>query len=245
MRAKEFLAELKIDNVKGIGAVPYNSDVDYFGLKVLMKPSTFLALALPLQNSEQDKLTIKDISQHINEPGFGAPFLQIEIPEAWESGDLSKPAKVYSHDGRHRMAAIIATEGDHPVEVHLFPLGLRRRHLTPEWIRALNSELISQRRQYVRGPFFKEPVMNEELEQYLSQFDEDFAGPAKAGSRPGSIKRKAAAYLGKGEGSKLSQTDLKRLRAKANKMKTSDNKATRARGIQLSRQVSWYNNFHK
>lgn len=80
-------------------------------------------------------------------------------------------------------------------------------------------------------------TVNEQLTKYLETM-EDITGPATPGSRPGSIKRKAAAYLGKDAGEKLSQTDLKRLRAKANKMKNSANKAIRARGI------SWYNNFH-
>ena len=41
----------------------------------------------------------------------------------------------------------------------------------------------------------------------------------------------------------LSKTDLKRLRAKANKMKKSSKKAERDRGIQLAKQVSWAYNF--
>jgi hypothetical protein len=46
MRAQEFL-EYKINNRSGIGSVPYNQEVDYFGLRVAMRPSTFLKLALP------------------------------------------------------------------------------------------------------------------------------------------------------------------------------------------------------
>lgn len=75
------------------------------------------------------------------------------------------------------------------------------------------------------------------------EFDEDFTGKAKAGSRPGSLKRKAAQYLGKGAGEKLSKSDLRRLQAKANKMKKSETKAERRRGIQLAKQVSWARNF--
>lgn len=78
----------------------------------------------------------------------------------------------------------------------------------------------------------------------LQKLTEDFSKPIiekekKPGSQPGSLKRKAAQYLGKGAGDKLSQTDLKRLRAKANKMKRSANKAERARGNQLFKQVSF------
>jgi len=77
------------------------------------------------------------------------------------------------------------------------------------------------------------------LMEELQQLTEDFTQAAKPGSRPGSLKRKAAMYLGKGAGDKLSKTDLKRLRAKANKMKKSSKKAERDRGIQLARQVSF------
>jgi hypothetical protein len=87
---------------------------------------------------------------------------------------------------------------------------------------------------------------NQKLQWVHNQLDnllEDFTGKAKKGSRPGSLKRKAAQYLGKGAGDKLSKTDLKRLRAKANKMKKSTKKAERDRGNQLLKQVSWANNF--
>ena len=62
----------------------------------------------------------------------------------------------------------------------------------------------------------------EELQQLTEDLSERAAKP---GSRPGSLKRKAAQYLGKGAGEKLSKTDLKRLRAKANKMKKSTKKS--------------------
>jgi hypothetical protein len=80
------------------------------------------------------------------------------------------------------------------------------------------------------------------LMEELRTITEDFTQKAKPGSRPGSLKRKAAQYLGKGAGEKLSKTDLKRLRAKANKMKKSTNKAERARGNQLYRQVMFVYN---
>lgn len=73
----------------------------------------------------------------------------------------------------------------------------------------------------------------------LENIVEDLTGRAKPGSRPGSLKRKAAQYLGKGAGESLSKSELKKLRAKANKMKKSSKKAERDRGIQLARQVSF------
>jgi hypothetical protein len=98
---------------------------------------------------------------------------------------------------------------------------------------------------------FKSGVRN--LHQYLKSSEnphkqffepmdvtEDFTQRAKPGSRPGSLKRKA----GKGKGEKITASDIKRLKSRANRMKQSDNAETRKRGIQLARQVSWYENFH-
>lgn len=156
MRAIEFINEVAIDNRKGWGAVPKNQDVDYFGLQVQMRPSTFLKLALPLANPP----SADEISQHISQGGsIGAPFLEIMIPDEWSDDDLRQPVAVRGHDGRNRMNAIMAVEGNNPVEVHLFFYGRRRewraRHLTPEIIQALNIAMIPQGGiSPIRGPFF-------------------------------------------------------------------------------------------
>ena len=156
MRAQEFVVEYKINNQSGIGSVPKNQEIDYFGLRVAMRPSTFLKLALPMPNTAQDQEAVEYVKQQKDTLGIGAPFLEIDIPEAWESGDLSKPARIVGHDGRHRMAAIMQSEGDDPVEVHLFPMGLRRRHFdaNPEWEQELNNVIVGQRGNTVPGPIF-------------------------------------------------------------------------------------------
>jgi hypothetical protein len=156
MRAWD-LNELRINNQAGLGATPNNQNVDYVGLRVLMKPLTFLKLALPIgRKTVDDRATIKYIGQHLDDPGIGAPFLDLRIPEAWFSGDFSEPASVIGHDGRHRMYAAAAAEGNNPIEVHLFPRGgLRNRDLTPEIIKHLQQGLNAQGTQgYVRGPLF-------------------------------------------------------------------------------------------
>ena len=58
----------------------------------------------------------------------------------------------------------------------------------------------------------------DELEDIIESLQERRAKP---GSRPGSLRRKASQYLGKGVGDKLSKSELRRLRAKAGKMKKS------------------------
>lgn len=156
MRAKEFIAEANIDINKGAGAVPYNADIDYFGLRVKMKPSVWLSLADELTIDPGTEDRIAKLAQYIKDGGaIGPPWYFVEIPDEWREGDLSKPAKITGHEGRHRMQAIIKAEGDVPVEVHLLPRGgLRTRDFTPEWIARLNQSIISQRGQQVQGPWF-------------------------------------------------------------------------------------------
>lgn len=133
MRIRD-LVEYRVDNVDGLGSVPNNDNVDYMGLRVLMKPSVFLKLARPLNEPR----SVDYIQQHLENGGaLGAPFLTVDIPEDWLEGKFSDYAQVRGHEGRNRMMAVQKVEGDNPVEVHIFPRGLRARHLTPEIIEQL------------------------------------------------------------------------------------------------------------
>jgi len=159
---KSPLDEVTIDNKNGWGSVPLNQDVDYFGLRTQMKPSVFLALAVPLGQDHSTK-----IEQHIASGGaIGAPFLYITVPEEWDNGDFSKPAKVSGHEGRNRMSIVKKLEGDAPVEVHLFLRGgLRARDLTPEFIKHINAGLIHEGgHRFISGPLFITEL--QESEQY-------------------------------------------------------------------------------
>jgi hypothetical protein len=155
MRARDFIDEVNIDNRDGWGNVPNNLNVDYLGLKVLMRPSTFLRLAAPLDEPGSSKA----IADHIRSGGaIGAPFLDIKIPEEWFDGDFTKPAGVSGHEGRNRMTAVSEVEGDDPIEVHLFPRGgVRRRDLTDEIIAQLNKKLLPERgmQPAFPGPYFQ------------------------------------------------------------------------------------------
>ena len=42
------LDEYKLDNERGLGSTPNNSNIDYMGFRTMMKPSVFLKLAKPL-----------------------------------------------------------------------------------------------------------------------------------------------------------------------------------------------------
>ena len=152
------LDEAKIDNSNGAGAVPYNADVDYFGLRVAMKPSTFLDLAAPLHDKDNSEM-----EEYIRNGGaIGAPFLDIVIPQEWDDGDFTKFAKIQGHEGRHRMKAIMAVEGDTPIEVHLFPKYYRARDLTPDFIKHLNEGIYAEKStRLVRGPLFGTGAVSE------------------------------------------------------------------------------------
>jgi hypothetical protein len=154
MRAREFISEVEIDNQQGWGSVPKNLNVDYLGLKVLMRPSTFLRLAAPLEGPGSQA-----IAHHISQGGsIGAPFLDIKIPKDWFDGDFTEPARVVGHEGRNRMIAVRKVEGDDPIEVHLFFRdGLRHRHLTDEIIQQLDQQLAPERglQPAFPGPYFQ------------------------------------------------------------------------------------------
>ena len=152
MRLHEILSEVTIDNKQGAGAVPYNQDVDYFGLRTAMRPSVFLRLAAQLGQAHSAEL-----EKYIADGGaIGAPFLEIKIPQGWEQGDFTEPAQVIGHEGRNRMAAIKKLEGDAPIEVHVFPKGgFRARDITPEFKAALSHHLYAENStDLISGPLF-------------------------------------------------------------------------------------------
>lgn len=153
MRVHEIF-EHQMDNVNGWGAVSDNRNVDYLGLRVSMRPSTFLKLAAPLG----EPISVKSMIKHVEDGGhLASPFLLITIPPEWEEGDLSRPARVTGHEGRNRMVALANLEGSQHQEVHIFPTGgFRNRHLTPDWVSRLNSQLFPEREDNpINGPFWR------------------------------------------------------------------------------------------
>lgn len=74
---------------------------------------------------------------------------------------------------------------------------------------------------------------------YIEDVLEEFTKPIQHGSRPGEIKRKAAKYLGKVIGEKLSRLEIKKVEAKAKKIKKSAKKAERNINHQLVKQVDF------
>ena len=144
----------------GMGAVGVSGNINYMGLRVYVKPSVFLKLAYSHPN-----LDTTYIQQQLSlGKAIGAPFLSIEIPESWISpdshydqvkeGDLTEPARITGHEGRHRMAAIMKEYGDVPIETHLLFNGLRRRHITDNMVERLNADILNEHGKILIGPWF-------------------------------------------------------------------------------------------
>lgn len=156
--------EVGIDNIHGMGAVPKNQDIDYFGLRVFMKPKTFLSLA---HLARPDAGSTDKIKAEIQSgKTIAAPFLTISIPQEWKNGDFSIPATVDGHEGRNRMWAVFELDGNDPIEVHIMPRGFRARDLKPEWINRIKAGLIAQgTHTEIKGPLFVVGEVNEELNE--------------------------------------------------------------------------------
>lgn len=146
-KKKKRVQEVEIDNRNGRGAVPNNMEVDYFGMRVQMRPSTFVKLAAPLGRDASDEM-----KAYIAKGGaIGAPFLIINV-----DGD---DVEVVGHEGRNRMIAVKAIEGDDPVETHLFFRGdvSRARHLTPEIVSRIRAGMTQEKTgKKVAGPLWED-----------------------------------------------------------------------------------------
>jgi hypothetical protein len=144
---------------RGWGETPQGTDVDYFGLKVKMRPSTFLKLSHPLGSSDRNA----DVEKHMQGGGkIAYPFLEIKDPVEWEDGDFSQLGKVSNHEGRNRMTHWIKMKGDEPIQVNVFLRGAnRRRFVTNDMIQAMSQGLISQTGQLVKNPFDASTALEE------------------------------------------------------------------------------------
>ena len=197
------LSEAELDST-GWGATPQGTDVDYFGLRVKMRPSTFLKLSHPLGSSE----TNPDVEKHMHSGGkIAYPFLEIKDPVEWEDGDFGQPAKVANHEGRNRMTQWIKLKGDDPIQVNIFLRSAnRRRYITDDMIQALSQGLVSQSGQLIKNPFDASTALEEtrwngsalyrHLVELEDDIDEGVVDWAKKGAVAGAI---ALGAMGSGQ----------------------------------------------
>lgn len=139
------------DQRNGLGNTPNGVQIDYFGWRVLMLPSMFLSLAAP-SGFENLKRVMKDIQA--NTP-IASPFLDLALDKDDEGIFLPKTCRVISHEGRHRMQAIMKLHGDIPIEVHLFFSGYRHRHISMDLLTQINTFGVqSEKTGFVKGPIW-------------------------------------------------------------------------------------------
>ena len=141
--AQSRVGNVRFDNQDdaAAGRVSNNGNVNYLGFTAMMKPSKFLSLSHKLDEPRPGH--IEGLRDHLAAgKAIGSPFLRVDFdhdenPEGF--------GKVKQHDGRHRMRAIQAIQGDTPVPVHIFGShGDRARHLEPEHIAKLRKRMVSQ-----------------------------------------------------------------------------------------------------
>jgi hypothetical protein len=111
-------------NAKGIGGVPDQENIDYFGFTIPMSYSDFRLLAA---KGNWDKETIPYIENAIKEgKEIAPPFLQAK----WDG--KKGVWKVSSHEGRSRSDAVNNLFPNSKIPVNIFPSGMRGRDVTPE-----------------------------------------------------------------------------------------------------------------
>lgn len=156
-----FLKEVNIDNENGWGQTPKNSSIDYYGIRVKMKPSVFLKLAASGGGG-----TAEAIAQHIKSGGsIGAPFLSVQFPQSWRDDIIEDYPEVTGHEGRNRMLAVLKTEGDIPIEVHLFggrkSIEVRKSHIKSSWIQQMKKGMYAETQTREKGEFIPGPLFDE------------------------------------------------------------------------------------
>jgi hypothetical protein len=147
---------VRIDQVSGLGNVPFNQSVDYHGFVVMMRPSSFLAVSEPMGAPRDGFAHVLDAVRRGE--AIASPFLKVDFPEG------GGPPEIHGHEGRHRMLAVLETVGDVEIPVHVFPRGLRARHVTGEMIDRLRAAALRENQtgrpdEVVEGPLFGDAVL--------------------------------------------------------------------------------------
>ncbi len=141
---------VKYDQVSGAGAVPYNTEIETFGVGVLMKPSAYLKLVLPLRGNEPTS----EVSAAVDkEEAIGSPWLSLKFGEKDGIRGV-EGTKVLSHQGRHRAKAIMDKYGDVDMLVHIVFIGARPKNITPDILEQVNQGVINESGVFVAGPFW-------------------------------------------------------------------------------------------
>jgi len=143
------MSEYKIDPFYGIGAVSLNANTPR--VIVNMTPGVFLKLAHRMDSqAESAARTISWIRARLSN-GIGYPVLHIAPPLQWRLEDFSASAQVIESNGRHRMYALLDSQGNLPVPVVLVPWQDITQKELNTWLARMCREMISQDGDVVTG----------------------------------------------------------------------------------------------
>lgn len=126
MRFYEVLEEIgggvvKFDRMKGLGTVPFQMDIDYYGYTTTMTPDQFRKL-VPVGNQNPETV---DKLMAMDDPVIAPPFLRVR----WE--DDVKMWQVIDHEGRSR-TDYSKLMGQRNIPVDILPYGMKARDITDE-----------------------------------------------------------------------------------------------------------------
>lgn len=133
------VGNVTFDNHNGLGGTPMGANILYRGAVAWIKPSTFRALALASDRTE-DAGKLETLMRA--EKAIAVPWLELDV-----IGEPNAPeeVKVIGHEGRARADAFKAINGDIYMPVQLHPAGLRARNLSPEFFAFISKHgLIAQ-----------------------------------------------------------------------------------------------------
>lgn len=142
------------DQKHGLGQVPLNQSVSYFGFVAMMTPEKFLSIAAS-GGKEREEAGAKMKSAIEAGKGIGSPFLDLDI-RSIEDEEQKQFAKVIGHEGRARCNMLIHLGlGKTEIPVHMFPKGgVRARNLSEEIIQKIHDNLLHEKSDVkIQNPF--------------------------------------------------------------------------------------------
>lgn len=146
------------DNERGKGAIPFNAEIDYKGIRVMMRPSMYLALCKPLVQGQAEATNFDFIKEYIRGGNpIGSPWLYINFPYV-DGKFMTEGARIAGHEGRNRALAIKQLYGDDPIEVHITTSIGSKRYFLPEMREIVRQGIMGERGLYIEGPLWKEEL---------------------------------------------------------------------------------------
>lgn len=128
------------DQIKGVGAVPWNQEVMYKGFIAMMKPADFLAFTLPMEDS-QDRVE-KNITLIKQGIALGSPWLSVDFDGPWV--EQNGMFRVVGHEGRARSRAIATVQPSLEIPVHIFVYQGNHKIINEEILSKLNSSICKE-----------------------------------------------------------------------------------------------------